>query len=416
MSPRRASPSAGTAALAVAALVALQFAVLGVARPLARPDPYSDFATFYSAARAFAAGGDAYDPRALRATASFDGWVGRYFYPPPFAAVAVRPLTLLPFAVARRVWIAIEVAAYVAAAWMAAGFAVGFSTRARVLLVVAMALAFAPVYLDLRLGSVSGLLWFAVMRALRARSAARPWRAGAWLAVAVVLKLAPALVLLYCAARREWRVVGAAAATAAVLVVVCLPWTGLDAYRTWATTVVPALAHDSFAWFTNQSLDAFFWRLFVVNPDTTPWVASATAYRIGVTTVTLAVAVLVAVAARGAGGIGSARERLAVTTVLAAAPLVSRVAWEYLFVLALPAFFAWAGRIAGGAATPRLAALVACAWFLCAAPFAYEQSPPRSGAALLLAAPRTYGTVLLVALAAWTAARSRRTGTGDAEA
>jgi alpha-1,2-mannosyltransferase len=400
----------GAAASAAGLLVAATFVVWGVARPLLRPDPYSDFATFYSAARCFASDCDAYDPQALRTTSSHDGWVGRYFYPPPFAAIAVRPLLALPFATARRVWVVVEAAAYVGAAWIAAGAASAvpfFATVPRACLTVALALPFAPIFLDLRLGSVSGLLLLCVTLSLRARAAARPRRAGFWLALAMVLKLAPAVLLLYWALRREWRLVGAACATAAVVIAASLPWAGIDAYRRYAFDVLPFLMSANFSWFTNQSLDAFSWRLLVPNPDTTPWIASPALQRVCTVAASLAlVAGLAAAVRRGGtsgdrgGTIGDGRDALASTTVLAAAPLLSRVAWEYLFVLALPLVFVWATRIAIGHATRRQALAVAIAWFLCAAPFAYERDPPRSGAALLLTAPRTYGAVLLVVVSA----------------
>src|SRR5262245_11199527 len=232
----------GAAPTAACLLVAATFVAWGVARPLVRPDPYSDFATFYSAAHCFAAGQDPYDPQALRATASHGGWVGRYFYPPPFAAVFVRPLAALPFATARRVWVVIEAAAYIGAAWIAAG-AVGavplVATVPRAVLTVALALPFAPLYLDLRLGSVRGLLLLCVTLALRARAALRARRAGFWLALAIVLKLAPAVLLVYWALRREWRLVGAALATAMTVVAVALPWTGVEVYRRYVFDVLP---------------------------------------------------------------------------------------------------------------------------------------------------------------------------------
>jgi hypothetical protein len=402
------TPRLGVAAAAAALLIAAHFAAVGVVRPLVRPDPYSDFATFYSAARCFAAGTDPYDARALRDTGSFGGWTGRYLYPPPFAGVAVRPLAMLPFALARRVWVVLEAAAYVAAAWVTAGVVTTLAPVPRALLAATLVLPFAPMFLDLRLGSVSGILWLCVALAWRARAAARPRRAGFWLALAILLKLAPALLLVYWGARRERRLVAAAIATAVAVVVVGAPWTGFAAYRAWLVEVLPTLSRDSFAWFTNQSLDAFFWRLFVPNPDTTPWIASPAMHHACVAVATLAVACAVVAAARRGGAATGANGVLASATVLAAAPLVARVAWEYLFVLTLPAFLSWAGRIATAQATRREVAWIAVAWFLCAAPFAYERTPPRSGPALLLAAPRTYGALVLVFVSAAALVRRRR--------
>ena len=414
--PARATPPmslprttrTGAAAVAVAVLIAAQFVALGIARPLLRPDPYSDFATFYSAAQCFRTGTDAYDPAALRAAGTFPGWVGRYFYPPPFAAVAIRPLAALPFTVARRLWVGIEIVAFVAAAWWAATLATPLPAGARAVVVIALALAFSPIFLDLRLGSVSGILAACAVLGLRARARAQPMRAGAWLAVAVMIKLAPVWLLLYCAARREWRLVAAAASTGVAIAIASLPWTGVAAWASWFGSAVPVLMRESFAWFTNQSLDALFWRLFVPNPDTTPWIASPLTYRVLTLAATACIVVVVARAVRRAGVTGSDDETFAATVILAASPLVARVAWEYLFVLTLPAFLAWAGRAARGAAGRGSLVAVALAWWLCAAPFAYEVTPPRRGVGLLAVAPRTYGTVLLIAVSAAALARRRR--------
>src|SRR5262249_47546442 len=104
----------GTAMLAVAA----HFAVVGLVQPLVRPYVYSDFVTFDAAARCFARGLDPYDDAALRTAtpAEWRGWVGGYYYPPPFAAAIVRPLAALPFETSRRLWVLLECAAFTAAA------------------------------------------------------------------------------------------------------------------------------------------------------------------------------------------------------------------------------------------------------------------------------------------------------------
>ena len=81
------------------ALLLFGYVVNGLLPPLAKPYIYSDFSTFYSASEAFSSGKNPYDLETLHATGQrdFSGWIGRYFYPPPFAAAVVRPLTWLHF-------------------------------------------------------------------------------------------------------------------------------------------------------------------------------------------------------------------------------------------------------------------------------------------------------------------------------
>jgi alpha-1,2-mannosyltransferase len=412
----------GPALLAAALLVplVLHFGVQGLLRPLARPYTYSDFATFYSAARAFSTGSDPYDTPALRAAGEpeFGGWIGRYFYPPPFAAVVVRPLSWLPFEVARRLWVVLEAAAYLAAAALLSSALPFARRRERLAGTALVALPYAPVFLDLKLGSVSGLLLLLVVLFGRARQRRHEGRAALWLAAAVLLKLAPGLIVLYLAGRGEWRTVARVGLGLLGLAAAALPWTGVRAYADYATQVLPELATANFSWFTNQSLDAFFWRLLVPNPDTTPWLAAPGLQRVLAAAAGLVVLGAVALLARGSRrpslDASGRDDAPAIATVLVAALLLARVTWEYMLVLALPALVHAGAAVAGAVATPRRAALAALAWSLCALPLPYAEAPLRSGLGLLLEAPRTYGLLLLLGFGVlqWTAppAASQRSG------
>jgi hypothetical protein len=404
---KAAHPKRGSTLLASAVLVVLglHFFAAGLLRPLARPYAYSDFATFYSAARAFGSGADPYDVDSLRAAGrgEFGGWIGRYFYPPPFAAAVVRPLAALPFETARRLWVLLEAAAYLGAAALLSGW-LPFATRAeRLAGVAALALPSAPIILDLKLGSVSGLLLLLVVLFVRARQRRQEWRAAAWLAAAVLLKLSPALLLVYLLLRGERRSVGRVALCGLGLVAVFLPWTGVRAYADYARHVVPFLATANFSWFTNQSLDAFWWRLLVPNPDTTPWLDAPRLQRIasGITSALVLVAVVGLARRRrqppAAPG-WPADDRREIAAVLVGALLLARVTWESMLVLALPAWVVQLAAVTGGGTTRRAALAAGLAFALCALPLPYAEAPLRSGLGLLLETPRTYGLVLLLGL------------------
>ena len=392
-----------TAALARGALLVLafHFATAGLLRPLLRPYAYSDFATFYSAARCFAEHRDPYDFGALDATGkqSFEGWIGRYFYPPPFAACALRPLVLLPFGVARRLWVLVEAAAYVAAALLLVRGLFGRRDAVGLALVGFLFLPFAPVYLDFKLGSVSGLLLLLVVVFLRQRRAGHAWRAALVLAAAALLKLTPALVVLYLALRGDWRFLLRTCACGAALLALSLPGTGVQAYAVYVQRVLPFLASADFSWFTNQSADAFFWRLFVPGDNTTPWITSPLLYRLG--TWGLGAAVLAGLVALGVRARRTALARAEeewweIAAVLVASLVLSRVSWEYMLVLALPCFALWLRDAARGRATDREVLAVATAFALCALPFPYAEAPLHTGLGILLEAPRFYGLLLLL--------------------
>ena len=394
---------AGALPRVVLLVFALCFVTGPLLRPLARPYAYSDFATFYSAARCFASGTDPYDTGSLRTSGApaFEGWIGRYFYPPPFAAVIIRPLASLPFEWSRRVWVLVEAIAYAAGLVLLGGLFLAAVPAWRIAIVAALGAAYAPMGLDLKLGSVSGFLLLLLALFFRARQRGRLKTAGVALAAAVLLKVSPVLLVAYLCLRGEWRLVRRVALAGVLLVLVCLPWTGVQPYVAYFTRVVPELASANFSWFTNQSVDAFFWRLFVPNPDTSPWLVSPAAHRIATALVNGSLlAGLVAVAWRARKASPFAFEPLAweMALVLVTALLVARVTWEYMLVLALPSFILWVGLLLRGTVGTRSGLAVGLAYALCALPFPYTEAPQRAGVGLLFETPRTYGLLLLYVL------------------
>lgn len=393
LAPTTGSRSAG-AAWCIGLVLVAAFVTGPLLRPLLRPYAYSDFSTFYSAARAFASGADPYAATLDIGTPTYEGWIGRYFYPPPFAAFALRPLAGVPFDIARRFWVLVEAAAFVTALVLLSRQLPAWPRAVRLATVGALGLLYAPFAQDLKLGSVSGLLLLLMAVFVQARVAGHAWRAAFALAAAVLLKLTPALVVVYLLVRGETRVALRTLLAGIALAAVALPWSGFQSWIDYATQVVPLLLGANFSWFTNQSLDAFWWRLFVPNPDTTPWIASPLLHRVASTGTVLAVLGTVAALAwrRRRGAPADLAE---IGLVLVASLLVARVTWETMLVLALPCFVAWAGAIGDGRVSRRAALAIAAAFALAALPFPYTEAPLRSGIGLLLEAPRTYGLVLL---------------------
>ena len=380
-------------------VVAAIFAVATL-RPLIRPYAYSDFATFYVAARCFAEGRDPYDHSTLQEVGKrdFGGWIGRYLYPPPFAATIIRPLTSLRFEVARRIWVCLEAAAFLLACFLLAHAprSPPDARRQERTVVALLALPFAPMHFDLHLGSVSGLLLLGCALFLWARDR-RPRLAATALAAACILKLVPAFGLVPNLVRGSLRRVMQVVIAAVAGVVVTLPWTGFDTYATYVREVAPQLARGNFSWFTNQSVDALFTRLLLANPDTTPWTVSPQLHRI----VTLAisaglVAGLVAIVWRNRAARSSPdRDGWEFAFALLTGLLVSRVTWEYMVVLALPCFVLWAREAVRARLGVRAIGLLVLAYALCALPFPYAETPIRSGPGLLLASPRLAGMLIL---------------------
>jgi glycosyl transferase family 87 len=405
----------GPTRLAQAALLVLlaSFVTTAVLRPLVRPYAWSDFVTFYSASEAFATGRNPYAPETLRAAgpAAYAGWIGRYFYPPPFAAVAVRPLLALPFEVARRIWVVCECVAYLLALALLAEVAFGARTPVTLAWVAALGLTYAPFQLDLKLGSVSGVLLLLLALFLRERRNGHPIRAAVALGGAIALKLSPVLVVADLAWRGERRLAAAALGAAVAIAVASLPWTGVHVYADYTTQVLPYLLTANFSWFTNQSLDAFFWRLLVPNPDTTPWLASPGLHR--VCTLLSGLAVLAGLTLHGVSERrrepGAPPGSWGPALALLASLLLAHVTWESMLVLALPCFALWLAAAVEGRAGGRVLLAAALAYALCALPFPYAERPLRSGWGLLLESPRLYGMGLAFAATFYDRLRQPRT-------
>jgi Glycosyltransferase family 87 len=95
-----------------------------------------------------------------------------------------------------------------------------------------------------------------------ARRSGRSGLAGVLLGGAFALKPIPGLFFLYYAWRRDWRLLGAAMATVALLAVIGVGLSGLDGARLWATVNYPSHADVWPGYPDNASVRGFFTRIF----------------------------------------------------------------------------------------------------------------------------------------------------------
>jgi alpha-1,2-mannosyltransferase len=175
-----------------------------------------DFLSFYAAARAAASNVDFYDHGALERFVTLHGW-GDHVYPylyPPGLALALRPLALLELTSAHRVWLGASIVAFAAAlslmlvsaerAWRTV------TPRRRpsygLLLAVGAVLVWAlPLRNNLLMGQVNAFVLLFISLAVRAHLLNRSARAGLWLAPAIMIKMTPAVLLLFFVLRGNQR-------------------------------------------------------------------------------------------------------------------------------------------------------------------------------------------------------------------
>jgi hypothetical protein len=385
----------------------LQLAALGVVFlivavrlvPAARNDV--SFAAFYTAARVFV------DQPANLSRIYDNDWfndqVHQHGFPhlddiynvnPPTLGVALMPLAAVRPAVGRWAWPALNLVALVAGVALLLR---AFEIPLRWLLpVVAIAALTEPVAQHFERNQIYLILFALVCVMVSAWVAGRRGAAGAMLGTLVGGKTACgwfALERLFC---RDWRTIGAAMASAAVIVAASLAVAGT---QVWTAYVVhlPYLATAPQRYVTAyQTVTSLFGHLFVFDAR---WNRSPIVDVPVLATALTALVVLASLglsirydAPRQAGFDARALSiAMGLSLVVANAPLGE----DYHYVLVLPSLF-----IAWWALVRRSAAAASWAWLGLAtlalvAPWDYKNPALNGGAWALLAYPRVYGSYLL---------------------
>ena len=229
-----------------------------------------DFSWYYWAGERVFTGADLY-------TYVLDG----YLYP-PFFAVVMFPLSLMPRTLAAAIWYAGNVVSLVTlfgvtyyllvnpgralAPW--AGEQWRRMTRGKVDSVLAITfVATAPFWaLNLQLGQINVYLWALAVLAVYFDRRGKTLGAGLLLGAVCAIKLAPALIFLYFLFRRRYGVAAVAVSTAALLFLAPAAVTGwgrnAELLREWQWRVVRAGMVEDFVYRVegNQSLGAFVYR------------------------------------------------------------------------------------------------------------------------------------------------------------
>src|SRR5947209_12638241 len=256
---------------------------------------------------------------------------------PPTTTVLYAPLTLFPYVAARIVFFLISLA--VAAAASVLLFWDRARPERRTLLTISLlaAACFFPLWYTLYEGQVNCLLWVLAVGGLALLRKDRPVAGGAAIGVAALIKLFPAVLLVFLLVKRELRAFAAAVGAAAVAVAVALPVTGTRLWSTYLNDVLPHQASGG-ANYRNQGFEGFFDRLLTRNGI----VASFGAHGTLATTLTIACGVaLVAAAAwiaRRPAPRRSDRYALEYALFLAVAVVCAPKSWEHYAVLLLPGF------------------------------------------------------------------------------
>jgi hypothetical protein len=206
-----------------------------------------DFASYYYAIRVAADGGDPYDTKQLSATARKDGsrrGVHPFLYAPPFLlSMAWAPGFDLGTAYHRWFWL--HELCLVAAVMVLAGWTQRLGDEAPWVLAVLVATMTAiPNNHVMGQANFPGLAL--AIGGIWATDRGRPWLGGALLGTACMLKMAPALLVLWWILRKEHQAVVASVVTAVVLSVLTLPYASVDVQLGFYRDVLPTFSSGGY--------------------------------------------------------------------------------------------------------------------------------------------------------------------------
>jgi hypothetical protein len=312
-------------------------AYVRVLRPPTDPGP--DYLQDWASAKSYWAGLPVYSPHST----TIPLHLGRpqsereidieYNAHPPASVLLALPLARLDFPDAILAWNLISMAALLVSL---AIIAAGFPELKALFLPVGILLPFGlPVYGNFQQVQLTPVLLAMIAAAWAMDQSGRPAAAGLFVGAAAAVKLFPAYLVLYFAARRSWRALLAAAASFAALNLATAAVLGWQAVDDYVRIVLPGL--EKFRSYSfNQSIAGFWHKLFDLasEPTLAPclW-HSPTLARVGaVLSGLLVTAIVVAAAFRAhAPAQRDAAFAIAVTAML----LVSPITWDVSMLLLL---------------------------------------------------------------------------------
>jgi len=190
-------------------LAVLRFAHLGLYLGLKPSGGEVDFRPPYTAAKMVVSGtgADVYDnSQNIWYQERYTGQQGTgympYLYPPP-ALFLYLPFSLLPFPLAAKLWLLVNLGALALALHLSLGFVA--EHREAKMAVLCMFLLLPATSHTLRLGQINIWVLLCLLAMIRSLAERRDAAAGVLLAAAMMLKVTPGIFLLYLVAQRRWK-------------------------------------------------------------------------------------------------------------------------------------------------------------------------------------------------------------------
>jgi alpha-1,2-mannosyltransferase len=257
------------------------------------------------------------------------------FIYPPFAAIALLPLAVIPWSVARVVNFGLAIAALTVTIYLCTRRLWPALDRQHVLLISGSALPLAlwlePVRETIGFGQVNLILMMLVAADCLVEKPL--WPRGLLVGIAAAIKLTPAVFLLYFLLRKDFRAAVVSIASGALATAVGFAVLPGESMRYWFGGFASAAGVSGSPYANNQSLQAALARLSLLPPvQSGLWLLAAT----------------VVLAAAGFGVLRTVHKPdpvLAMVIIGAVGVLLSPTSWSHHWVWIVPALLAMAGEL-----------------------------------------------------------------------
>ena len=179
----------------------------------------NDFIGYWTASRLFITGGNAYEENSLRSLqkAIRPDLEVVEVWNPPWLLVILAPLGILPFDLAVRLWIFLNIFLLVVALFFTWQMAVGSNYQKFFPLVLYAGFLFGNTYDMIQIGQISSLILISLMVGIFLIQKERDWLAGATLFLSTIkphlVYLVFIVILIWCIRKRRWKIWGGMALT-----------------------------------------------------------------------------------------------------------------------------------------------------------------------------------------------------------
>jgi hypothetical protein len=344
---------------------------------------------YYPAARAAATG--------AALTYTYEG-----FKSLPIVAAALIPFGGKDFATAEQ-WFKVQEGAVYVLAFCLLGFRFG-ATRRRIWLLAALFVFSWPFVVSVHLGQLTPFTLFVVAALLWSWLEGQRVVAGIFLAIGILLKIPVAVMVLFFALKREWRLLLSAAIAFAVAMVVGVLLFGWSAHVEYWRVVIGTNEGGTLLAFNNQSLHAFIVR-FLHPPALLDWSVTPIfrGLRLALSAISAAILATASWKVWREDMVDDAGRTLQFCLFLAASLLIMPVTWDHYYLLLIVPTFVLISESTHGV---KGAAAIVLSWFLVNFPIYFVGSIPKTlvsfleqhPAAIALISARFFGGVVMFLL------------------